>query len=147
MPVRYGRMNLLNQQCWRQNVNALVHSVFVSVCLTAMVASDRQLRDERPLHAYNSVLGLCGLCFSMGYFSHAIPWSTYLYAHGEREATNLALVVHHFIVYGGALTYVLGRTCALYGAVAFASMEFTNWFYIMHTLQARSCLTLTHARA
>jgi len=42
--------------------------------------------------------------------------------------------VHHLVVVAAALLYVLSCYCALYGAVAFACMEFTNWFFVPWTM-------------
>ena len=58
---------------------------------------------------------------------------------GERAAVNLPMVLHHLIVLLGILIYILSSICAPYGAVAFACMEFTNWFFVPYTMMcARS---------
>ena len=122
----YRTMSDINQMCWRQNVCALVHAVVVVNLLVAAIAIDPYLREYRPIHPYHSLIGYTALCVSLGYFTFAIPWTYRLYfCKGERQATNLSLVIHHAVVWIGALSYLLGRTCALYGAVAFACMEFT----------------------
>ena len=131
--AHYERWSVLNKACWRQNCCAMVHAVGVTVLLVAAIFSDPALRGNRPLHTYHNLVGYVALCFSLGYFSFVIPWTYHLYfCKGERHATNLPLVIHHGVVWFGSLTYIIGRTCSLYGAVAFACMEFTNWFFIIH---------------
>lgn len=124
----YLRFSAKNKMLWQQNTNAFMHAIVVVILLIAAVLSDRTLRDVRPLHAYTNHTGLAALCFSMGYFSFAVPWSWRLYfCKKERGITNLPLCIHHPVVLIAALSYVLGRTSALYGAVCFICMEFNNW--------------------
>ena len=132
---RYKQMGELSKMCWRQNTSALLHTVILCPMLLVAVLIDEPMRVKRPLHYHHNTLGYVALCWSLGYFSYTIPWSYRLYWNGERHATNLALCIHHGIVWIAALSYLLARTCALYGAVAFAAMEFTNWFFIAHLLQ------------
>ena len=132
----YGKMSTLNRKCWRQNTNAMLHTLILCPLLLVAIMTDPDMRALRPLHPHHNTLGYVALCWSLGYFTFTIPWSYYLYCfQGERRATNLALCIHHVVVWIAALTYLLGRTCALYGAVGFAAMEFTNWFFIAHILQ------------
>lgn len=72
---------------------------------------------------------------SQAYFSFAIPWQHNLYfCKGERGAVSLPLVIHHLLAVLGILAYLLTSVCAVYGAVAFACMEFTNWFFVPYTM-------------
>jgi len=128
---RYQAMSELNKMCWRQNCNAMVHSVTCTLMLIIAIGIDEELIRERPLHTHYNAVGYAAMCFSMGYFTFAIPWTYRLYfCKGERVATNLSLAIHHGVVWVACLCYNLSRTCGLYGAVAFACMEFTNWFFI-----------------
>jgi len=78
------------------------------------------------------------MSFSLAYFSFAIPWQWRLYfCKGERHAVNLPMVIHHVIVVAGILVYLLGNVCAPYGAIAFACMEFTNWFFVPYTMMSQ----------
>ena len=125
---RYQAMSELNKMCWRQNCNAMVHSVTCTLMLIIAIGIDEELIRERPLHTHYNAVGYAAMCFSMGYFTFAIPWTYRLYfCKGERVATNLSLAIHHGVVWVACLCYNLSRTCGLYGAVAFACMEFTNW--------------------
>ena len=135
--VKRYRVNMgeLSRKCWRQNTNALLHTVVLCPMLLVAVLIDDEMLYRRPLHPHHSLLGYIALCWSLGYFTFTIPWSWKLYYEGERHATNLPLCIHHGVVWIAALTYLIGRTCATYGAVAFAAMEFTNWFFIAHILQ------------
>ena len=133
---RYKSMGDLNRKCWRQNTNAMLHTLVLCPVLLVAILTDEDLRVNRPLHPHHNTLGYIALSWSLGYFTFTLPWSAHLYfVKGERRATNLPLLIHHVIVWIAALTYLIGRTCALYGAVAFAAMEFTNWFFIAHILQ------------
>lgn len=113
----------------------MIHSTVCTIFLFIGILTDPVLRAQRPLHPHHNLLGYIGISLSLGYFTFTIPWSYRLYWSGERHATNFALCFHHGVVYVAALTYLIGRTCALYGATAFAAMEFTNWFFIPHILQ------------
>lgn len=125
---KYSKWSELTRKCWRQNVNAFIHSVVSTVLCVAAIASDPEMRNGDRLGSHHNVLGYTSLSFSLGYFSFTIPWTYYLYfVKGERRATNLALVIHHGVVWASCFTYLIGRTCALYGAAAFACMEFSNW--------------------
>ena len=50
---------------------------------------------------------------------------------------NLPMVIHHLIVVFGILLYLFGSICAPYGAIAFACMEFTNWFFVPYTMMSQ----------
>ena len=132
---RYQNMGELSKKCWRQNTNALLHTLVLCPMLFIAIMLDEPMRLQRPLHPHHNTLGYVALCWSLGYFTFTIPWSYKLYWEGERHATNLALCIHHGVVYVAALTYLIARTAALYGAVAFAAMECTNVFFIAHILQ------------
>jgi len=135
-PRYANKMGEMSRMSWGQNTTALLHTVVLCPLLLAAIITDPEMRVQRPLHPHHNILGYVALCWSLGYFTFTIPWSYYLYCvKGERHATNLPLCIHHAIVWIAALTYLIGRTAALYGAVAFAAMEFTNWFFIAHLLQ------------
>lgn len=138
-PAYASRMKMMARMSWRQNTSALLHTVVLCPLLLVAILVDPELRVNRTLHPHNNIIGYFAICWSLGYFTFTIPWSYYLYfVKGERHMTNLPLCIHHAIVWVAALTYLLGRTCALYGAVAFAAMEFTNWFFIAHLLQQQA---------
>lgn len=133
---RYAKMSPLNQQCFRQNTNSLLHAVVVTILMFSAVVTDPVMMTSRPLHPYHNDLGYVGLSWSLAHFTWTIPWSYRLYfCKGERHATNLPLCIHHAIVFIAAVTFLITRTCALYGAVAYAAMEFTNVFFVPHILQ------------
>uniref|UniRef100_A0A7S2NSB1 TLC domain-containing protein n=1 Tax=Haptolina brevifila TaxID=156173 RepID=A0A7S2NSB1_9EUKA len=128
---QYEKMSEMNKMCWQQNFNGMIHAVTCTLLLIVAIAIDPVLIDERPLHMHYNIVGYAALSLSIGYFSFAIPWTNYLYFRKhERHATNMSLVIHHHVVWLACLSYILGRTCGLYGAVAFACMEFTNWFFV-----------------
>ena len=140
----YKNMSPLNKACWRQNWNAMLHSTSVTIVLFVAILSDDVMRNERPLHPHHNLAAYIGVAISAGYFTFTIPWSYRLYfCKGERHATNFALCFHHAIVYLAAITYLIGRTCSLYGSIAFSAMEFTNWFFIPHILQQQARSTRT----
>ena len=86
---------------------------------------------SRRLRPYYSPWGYSAMCVSLAYFSFAIPWQHRLYFYEKRrDVIEWPLVIHHVAVVLGALVYVLTACCALYGAVAFTCMEFTNWFFV-----------------
>ena len=133
---KYSKMSVLNQQCWRQNTNSLIHATIVTIATFVAVVTDPYMRESRPLHPHMNWAGYIAICVSLAHFIWTIPWSYRLYFFkGERHATNLALCIHHAIVFVACLTYLIFRTCALYGAVAYAAMEFTNMFFVPHILQ------------
>lgn len=133
---RYANMSELNQKCFRQNTNSMLHAVVVTLIMLLAVLTDPEMVRTRPLHPYHNLLGYIGLCWSLAHFTWTIPWSYDLYfCKGERHATTLPLCIHHAIVFIAAVTFLITRTCALYGAVAYAAMEFTNVFFIPHILQ------------
>jgi len=135
VPYYEKKMGPLGKKCWQQNTCALMHCVVLCPLLLAAILSDPEMR-RRPLHPHHNLTGYVALCWSLGYFTFTIPWSLHLYCvKGERHATNLPLCIHHIIVWIAAITYLIARTSALYGAVGFAAMEFTNWFFIAHILQ------------
>lgn len=133
---RYAKMSNLNQQCWRQNTNSMLHATVVTLVIFVAILTDTTMRDSRPLHPHYNLAGYIAICISLAHFTWTIPWSYNLYFRkGERHATNLALCIHHGIVFVACIVYLISRTCSLYGAVAYSSMEFTNMFFIPHILQ------------
>lgn len=132
---KYDSMAPMNQRCWRANCNSFVHTWCVVGTLAGAFASDSDLTGMRTLHQHYSEPGYIALCISLGYFAFAIPWSYNLYfIEKKREVVQLGMVFHHACVMAGCLVYLLGLVCALFGAVAFACMEFTNCFFIPHIL-------------
>jgi uncharacterized membrane protein len=102
-----------------------------------MFASDDEMWRRR-LHPHVNMAGHAVMSISLAYFSFAIPWQWRLYfCKGERQAVKLELVIHHVLVVLGILTYLLTSVCAVYGAVAFACMEFTNWFFVPYTMMSQ----------
>ena len=102
-----------------------------------MFSTDDGRLWTRRIEPYYNPFGYSAVCVSLGYFSFAIPWQYRILCCERREhkgAIQPALVVHHLIVVAAALVYVLSCYCALYGAVAFACMEFTNWFFVPWTM-------------
>ena len=130
----YGNHSTLQRMCWKANCNSCVHAFVVVALLVAALGSDAALR-EPDLHPHDSVLGHTAMSFSLSYFTFAIPWQHRLYfCKKERHAVTTALVIHHLVVVVGILAYLLSSVCALYGAVAFACMEFTNCFFVPYTM-------------
>ena len=72
IPRRHAAFDLLNERCWRQNINSLLHTAFASVCLTIVLVSDVGLRTDRLGATYNWLLYL-DISLSLGYFSFVLP--------------------------------------------------------------------------
>ena len=135
-PVRrYGQLTSISGRCWRANCNACLHSFTVVLLLVVMFCADGGDLWSRRLRPYYSPWGYSAMCVSLAYFSFAIPWQHRLYFYEKRrDVIEWPLVIHHVAVVLGALVYVLTACCALYGAVAFTCMEFTNWFFVPWTM-------------
>ena len=132
---QYGQLTTISGRCWRANCNACVHSFIVVLLLIIMFCADGGDLWSRRLRPYYSPWGYSAMCVSLAYFSFAIPWQHRLYFYEKRrDVIEWPLVVHHVAVVLGALVYVLTACCALYGAVAFTCMEFTNWFFVPWTM-------------
>ena len=133
----HGRLSALSDRFWRANCNSCLHAVLVVLLLLVMFATDDGRLWTRRIEPYYNPFGYSAVCVSLGYFSFAIPWQYRILCCERREhkgAIQPALVVHHLIVVTAALVYVLSCYCAVYGAVAFACMEFTNWFFVPWTM-------------
>jgi hypothetical protein len=129
----HAQLSSLSNRFWRANCNSCLHSVLVVLLLLLMFATDDgELWTER-IQPYYNPYGYSAICVSLGYFSFAIPWQHRIFFCERSKhpgAIQPTLVVHHVIVVAGALVYVFTCACALYGSIAFACMEFTNWFFV-----------------
>ena len=133
----HGNLSALSDRFWRANCNSCLHAVLVVCLLLVMFASDEGPLWTRRIEPYYNPFGYSAVCVSLGYFSFAIPWQYRILCCERskyRGVIQPTLVVHHLIVVAAALVYVLSCYCALYGAVAFACMEFTNWFFVPWTM-------------
>ncbi len=135
-----GIQNVAEQERFRQNVCSICHCVPVVIGLFVAIVSDPVMTRGRPLGQHYNAVGYGTLCYSAGYFTFALPWAWYYYCStGGKETQHLMLAIHHVTVLVAGFCYLIGHTCAFYGAAAYACMEFTNWFFVTHVMlhQAR----------
>ena len=132
-PEQYEKLNHMNQMCFRANCNSLIHTYVVVVMLIWVLATDSTIWTQR-LVPYYSPVGYSAMCITLGYFSISVPWSIRMrYWLDGREVMPMVLLIHHGIVSLAAMLYVLSLLACFYGAVAFACMELSNWFFIPRT--------------
>ena len=131
---RYAAFGRVQQMCFRANLGSAVHSYGVVVLMIIVISSDDEMRVNR-MHPHYNAVGYGAMCLTLGYFSLSVPWSAWLcFYEKRRDAVPLPMMFHHVMVVCGALVYVLGGVCALYGAIGFACMELTNLFFIPRVL-------------
>ena len=127
---KYESFDRVQRMCFRANLGSMVHSYTVVCLLIILLATDGEIWEHR-MHRHNSALGFSAMSCTLGYFSLSVPWSVRLGLWEQRrDAVPLPMLIHHIMVVCGALVYILGGVCALYGAVGFACMELTNLFFI-----------------
>ena len=48
----YGNMSTLNRKCWRQNTNAMLHTLILCPLLLVAIMTDPEMQALRPLHPH-----------------------------------------------------------------------------------------------
>ena len=130
----FERLSPLSRMCFRANCNSALHTYTVVVLLLWVLMSDGSLWSTRLSQHYNPV-GYAAMCITLGYFSLSVPWNAWLrFVRREHQVVPLSIFAHHLLVVAGALLYVVTSMAAFYGAVAFACMECSNWFFIPRTV-------------
>lgn len=134
-PTQYASLGSIAQRCFCANCNSLLHTYAVVLLLLWVIATDETLRTSGRLSPHYNGVGYSAMCVTLGYFSLSVPWSMhFFFVQREREVVPLAMLLHHCMVVTAALVYVLTTIASFYGAVAFACMELSNWFFIPRTM-------------